>query len=322
MTPSSNKILLYVCVLILIAFCPRAFGFVLLGPHILGLMTEKMGQAESLYISQKVTFYNITPPPATAESKEETGITEEDIGPSRNDSGAESPPVLAGDEPPRTIVEMEESLRYLFPEAFRSDIITDDNQRIHVYVNGEALTVIGGTSRTTPQARFDFYKDLLLIRSRPELVDRLTQLNVNVSVSSLGRFEGRICFVVGAQYPDESRNQIWVDQENFRPLRWIIRTGAGGFQDDLMEVRYLDWWQLKDNFWYPMRIEFYEDNVLVREMKVQRYEVDASISRELFNIEQLRSMYPQAPPVLSDTGESESVSDVQQAIEEFSKMFE
>ena len=313
----------YLCIFLAMAcLSPRAFAFVLQGPHILELMAERMGQAESLYISQKVTFFNITRPPANAETEEGTSITEEDIGPSGNEPVAKNLPAPTESEPQTTIVEMEESLRYLFPEAFRSDIITDDNQRIHVYVNGEALTIIGGASRAVPQTRFDFYKDLLLIRSRPELVDRLTQLNVDVSVRSLGRFEGRIYFVIGAQYPDESSTQIWVDHDNFRPLRWIISSGAGGFQTGTMEIRYLDWWKFNDTFWYPMRIEFYQDHVLVREMKVQRYEVNASISRELFNIEQLRSLYPQASPVLSDTDASEPVSDVQQAIDEFSKMFE
>ncbi len=329
MTTRLKKFFPYICIsIIIVCSCPWAFAFVLQGPHILELMAEKMGQAESLYISQKVTFYNISPAPEAAESAleaaqaEQTGISEEDIGSSGDEPAAESTAPPAEYEPQITTVEMEESLRYLFPEAFRSDIITDDNQRIHVYINGEALTIIGGASRAVPQTRFDFYKDLLLIRSRPELVDRLTQLNVDLSVRSLGRFEGRIYFVMGAQYPDESSTQIWVDQENFRPLRWIISPGVGGFQTGTMEVRYLDWWQFNENFWYPMRIEFYQDNVLFREMIVQRYEVDASISRELFDIEQLRSVYPQASQTFSDSGEEEPVSDVQQAIEEFGKMFE
>ena len=328
MTPRSNKIFAYICALIFIAcFCPRSFAFVLQGPHILELMAEKMGQAESLYITQKVAFYNVSPTPETGEAAalvedEETVTIEEDIEAYREDPDADNLAAPTEYEPQTTIVEMEESLRYLFPEAFRSDIITDDNQRIHLYVNGEALTIIGGASRAVPQTWFDIYKDLLLIRSRPELAERLTHLKVDLSVSSLGRFEEHIYFVIGAQYPDESSNQVWVDQDNFQPFRWIISPGAGGFQTGIMEVRYLDWWKFENNFWYPMRIEFYQDNVLVREMKVQRYEVNASISRDLFDIEHLRSIYPQASPVLSDTDDSEPVSDVQEAIEEFSKMFE
>ena len=69
-------------------------------------------------------------------------------------------------------------------------------------------------------------------------------------------------------------------------------------------------------------IEYYQDGILVREVKVQRYEVDAPIPAELFDIEQLRSAYPPAELVSSDSGESKPVSDVQEAIEEFGKMFE
>jgi outer membrane lipoprotein-sorting protein len=308
----------------MVCFYPRAFAFVLQGEHILELMAEKLGQAESLYITQKVIFYNISPQPVSADP-DQADPDRENTSPvavPESASDAEDYPTALENEPVATIVEMEASIRYLIPQAFRSDIITDDNQRIHVYASGQALTIIDGATRAIPQTRFDFYKDLLLIRSRPELVERLTRLNVDMSISSLGRFEGRIYFVIGAQYPDESRTQIWVDQENFRPLRWIIAPGAVGFQSDKLEIRYLDWWQFNDSFWYPMRIEYYQDDILVREIKVQRYEVDASIPAELFDIEQLRSAYPPAESVSSDAGESRPVSDVQEAIEEFGKMFE
>jgi len=289
-------------------------------------------QADSLYNEQKGIFYSISPAPSSGDEDqaktaagEDVAPLEQEIEPPEEDPGAAdytTAPEAVEVKPVATIVEMEASIRYLFPQAFRSDIITDDNQRIHVYADGQALTIIDGATRAVPQTRFDFYKDLLLIRSRPELVERLTRLNVDVSISSLGRFEGRIYFVIGAQYPDESRTQIWVDQENFRPLRWIIAPGGVGFQSDKLEIRYLDWWQFNDSFWYPMRIEYYQEDMLVREVKVQRYEVDASIPAELFDIEQLRSAYPPAESVSSDSGDSRPVRDVQEALEEFGTMFE
>jgi len=297
-------------------FHATASAFVMHGQHILELMTEKMGQAESLFISQKVIFYRIEPQSATPMAdKPATGAA---------DAAAET--LVEKDQASEVVepdaIEMDESLRYLISEAFRSDIITDDIQRIHIFDNGEAFTIIGGAARATPQTRFDLYKDILLLRSRPQLVDRLSRLNVDVSVSSLGRFEGQIAYVIGAKYPDESVDQLWVDQATFLPLRWIIADGASGFRPNPLEIRYHDWWQLNDTFWYPMRIEFYQNSLLVRSIKVRRYEVDPSFSRDLFDIQQLRSTYPEAAPELSDSGESESVSEVQRTIEEFSNMFE
>jgi hypothetical protein len=322
MAPSLKKYFVIVCIYLAITcFYPLASAFVLQGQHILEIMAEKLGQAESLFVSQKVVFYSIGPPPTSPETAEADSTATEDAVPPDSNPGAESAPAADSDALPLTI-EMEESVRYLFPEAFRSDIFTDDNQRIHVFANNQALTVIGGATRAAPQTRFDYYKDILLLRSRPQLVERLTQLNLDVSVSSLGRFEGRLAFVIGALYPDESVNQLWVDQTSFRPLRWIITDGSGGFQANTFEIRYLDWWQFDDTFWYPMRIEFYQNTVLVRVIKAQRYELNPAFSFDLFDIERIRSTYPQASPALNDSGESESISEVQRTIDEFSKMFE
>ena len=55
------------CILIVILvfiFNPMAAAFVLQGQHILELMTEKLGQGQSLFITQNVVFYNIGEQPA------------------------------------------------------------------------------------------------------------------------------------------------------------------------------------------------------------------------------------------------------------------
>ena len=68
MTTRLRKTFAFLCiVLMMVCFYPRAFAFVLQGEHILELMVEKLGQAESLYITQKVIFYNISPQPVSAD---------------------------------------------------------------------------------------------------------------------------------------------------------------------------------------------------------------------------------------------------------------
>jgi hypothetical protein len=314
-----KKYLGFACIVLMLAcFHASAIAYVLHGKHILDLMTEKIGQAKTLYISQKVTFYNYEPPPQIPDTGDAYRDDASQMKTTNADMDTEAV-VAAQDYPAPEVVEMEESLRYLISEAFRSDIITDSNQRIHVSTNGEALTIIDGTARAASQTRFDLYKDVLLFRTRPELVERLFRFGIDVSVSSLGRMEDRIAYVIGAQYPNESVDQLWIDHETFRPIRWIIVGGGGGFSSNPLDVRYLDWWQLDDTFWYPSRVEFYQDNLLVRSIKVQRYEVNPELSRDLFDIQQLRYTYPQVNP---SSDEPENVSDVQQTIEEFSKMFE
>ncbi len=302
-------------------FNPAGMAYVLPGQHILDLMTEHLGQAQSLFISQKVVFYNIRRQPAAAEESEAGGFSEGDQQPadSQQDDAALQP--VEAELVPDTI-EMDETLRYVFPNRFRSEIITQANQRIHVFADNEAFTVIDGAAQLYPETRFDLYKDIMLFRSRPELVSRLAQLNVDVSLSSLARFEGQIAFVIGTEDTAEPVAQLWVDKETFRPLRWIITNSVAGYGAITLEIRYLDWWQIGDTFWYPMSIEFFQNDELVRSIQVQRYEVNPSVSPEIFNIQQLRTIYPTASPATSGSSASEAVSEVQQTIEEFRKMFE
>jgi hypothetical protein len=166
-------------------------------------------------------------------------------------------------------IQLQSTLRYNFSSAFRSEISSEDSHRIHLYVQGQTVTVIDEHLAAESETRFDLFKDLMLFRSRQALVDRLWQLGVDVSVTSLGRFEGQAAFVIGGQYPDESVSQIWLNKETFRPMRWIIHDAGGDFGREPLEVRYLEWWK-KENVWYPMRIEFFQNNQLIQVAIVEK----------------------------------------------------
>ena len=63
--------------LILTALFPVvAQPYVLQGPHIIELMTEKLGQAQSLSVSQRVIFYNTLPQPQIVSQKDSDGQSE------------------------------------------------------------------------------------------------------------------------------------------------------------------------------------------------------------------------------------------------------
>ena len=169
--------------------------------------------------------------------------------------------------------------------------------------------------------RFDLYKDLLFYHSREELVERLFQLGVDVSISSLGRFEGKIAFVIGAEYPDESVSQVWIDQDTFLPLRWIIKGVDPAGESDTMEIRYLIWWKIGE-IRYPSRIEFYQDGNLVRVNQAINFEENATFSEELFDIDYLKTVFPRSPEQPIVPGEPEEPSEVEKTIEEFRRIFE
>ena len=269
-------------VVLLWSFVP-ANAYVLQGPHLLELMTKNLGKTKSLFVSQKLILYD--------DSFEDGKI------------------------------ELIETLKYIFPEKFRSDIVSKNSKRIHVVSNGRSLTVIDGKTVAGLETIFDRYKDIILYNSRSALVQRLAHLGINVSVSSLGRFENKPVYVLGAQYPDESVSQIWLNKETFRPFRWIINSKKPGGRIDFLEIRYYKWRKIS-KIWYPMHIEFYQDDSLIRMIEVDEIKVDPGISAGLFDINRLKSTYPKDTQVLLKQHQSGELSEVQKMIEEFKKIYE
>ena len=303
------------------AFVSPIHAYVLQGRHVLDLMIEKLGVAETLFVSQKLFFYRTAPaadsstttagaaPRATA--NEDAGSIQADVPFKINQKAS-----------PLETIELEESLRFVFSDSFRSDARSQNSERIYIFSHGRTLTIIDGTIVPDAANRFDLYKDILLYRSRQALADRLLELGVDVSISSLGRFEDKIAYVIGAEYPDESVNQLWVDKETLLPLRLIIKGLKGGVGSDTVEMRYLTWWRIGETR-YPSRIEFYQDENLVRVNQAKNFEENTTFSKELFDIEHLKTVYPRTlamPPVAA--GATEEPSEVQKTIEEFKRIFE
>ncbi len=258
-------------------------AYVLQGPHILELMVEKLGKARGLWVTQALQFH----------------------------------PNESRPDP----LEMTETLRFRFPEMFRSDIRTENTERIHVYAREEVLTIIDGKAEVDTETRFDLYKDLLLFRSRPLLTGRLTRFGVDVSVSSLGRFDDKVCFVVGARYPDETVPQVWIEKQTFLPCRWIITRSAGGDRKDSLEVRYRRWHKV-DKTYYPKTIEFYQGDSLVRSIEADEIRVNPTFPDSLFDITHLKSVNQPATPVEADRLDPGEVDEIQQSLEDFRRILE
>jgi outer membrane lipoprotein-sorting protein len=267
-------------------FFVPANAYVLQGAHLLELMTQNIGKTESLFVSQKLVLYD--------------------------DSFKDGS------------IELKETLKYTFPEKFRSDIVSKNIKSIHVISNGKSLTVIDGKTVAGHETLFDLYKDIILYNSRSALLERMIHLGIDESVSSLGRFQGKPVYVLGAQYPDESVSQIWLNKDTFRPFRWIINSKKPGGRLDSLEVRYFKWQKIS-KIWYPMQIEFYEDDTLVRRIEVDEIKVNPVFPAGLFDINRLRSTYPEDTKdtqVLSKPRKPGELNQVQKIIEEFKKIYE
>jgi len=263
----------------ILAFSHAALNaYVLPGPYLLDLMTQHLGTGDRLLVTQKLLILD----------------ADSNTGP----------------------VEFNETLKFVFPDTFRSDIDSEKVQRIHILSNAGVLTVIDGKISDETDSPYDHYTDILLFRSNQSLMKRLSDLGVNVRISSLGRFQGKTAYVLGAQYPDEDTPQIWLDKNTFRPIRWIMTREPA----QRLEVLYLNW-QETNRTWYPMHIEFILNDSLIREIYVQDIKVNPSFPAGTFDIQELRSQYPQQALSKPESKDKEDVDEVQKTIEEFKKIY-
>ncbi len=264
-----------------LAYPPVTSGYVLQGPHLLDLMVRKLSGANSLLVEQQVVI-------------EDSSIAEHPL-------------------------ELNETLRFIFPDRFRSDTQYEDTQRIHVVVQDQILTVIDEVITADHEGRFDRYKDLLLYHSRQLLHKALLLNGVDVGVTSLARDGERIVYVIGAQHPDEPVSQVWVDKERFLPLRWVSVDSFD--QHERLEFVYRNWRKTGD-VWYPMLIESYLNQRLIRVIRVQNLKVNAEFEADLLNLDYLLNAYlPDEPEETPAQPESE-VDEVQRTIDDFKKKFE
>jgi hypothetical protein len=286
------------------------FGYVLPGLQILDLAAQKSGQTGRLLVRQKVTVY--ASERADAAVSESAGDTSPLPAAEPLSAEGANQTAASGPDQPQ---ELDETLRYDMSGAFRSDQSGSGWQRIHVSLGDRAVTVLNRAITARSETVDDRYKDIMLYRSRQALADRLSRQGVDTSVSSLGRLEGQVAYVIGAEYPDETLSQLWIDKEAFRPLRWIIvEPGA----TSALDIRY-DEWRPRGPIWYPMHIEFYQGGRLVREIETQSIEVNPNFSKDLFDIGSIERMYPQAAP---PTGGPEQPGQIQKTWERLRDIFQ
>lgn len=270
-------------VILLCAILPQKAGaYVLEGPHLLELTAQAMGKLTTLRINQKLLIYPQTPD--------------------------NTPTVL------------DETVFYVMPQRFRSDITTDQIHRTHLVVANQSLTVIDGRLTTT-QDPFDLYQRLLRSRTRSQLMKALNGLGVETAISSLGRIEETVVVVLGAHYPDESVSQLAVDKETFLPVRLLLIDGEAEDPNQRLEIYYRNWQKIQDG-WFPAQVVFYINDHLAREIRVVEMRPHPSIPAEMMDPEALKASVAVTNVESSQEQKQEAVDAVQRVVQDFQKKFE
>jgi len=258
-------------------------AYVLPGLQLLELMTQELGKADTLAVSQRL--------------------------------------VLMGDRDSASGGTFRQMLSYRYPRSLRIESHSEKIHRIFLTVDSETITISDNQRISAHEDIMNRYSDLLFYRSREVLAERLRLAGLDVMVSSLGRFEGKPCYVLGAQYPDLSSPQIWIEKDTFLPLRWIIPDSSSSSEAKLIEFRYLEW-QKKEKTWYPLHIQIMEGKIPARQVYIEGLQVNPPLDNSLFDIGQLKKRYPVSTALQSKPESPEPQSDIQKTIEDFKKRYE
>ncbi len=208
---------------------------------------------------------------------------------------------------------------YRPPGSFRTEVSGDNGRRIYISDGRRALVIAGGEIMAAGENNLMFYHRLLVFQEREALGRCLEDLGVDMTVSSLGRYDDDVAYVIGAVYPDPSASQLWVNKENFLPLRLIVN---GSSQQGRLEARYKNW-QQQYGFWYPRRIEIYQKGKLRRVVCAESLEKKRSFKADFFDIKALENAYPRAVAEEERQPEdSYSADDVEKTIDEFRKLYQ
>jgi hypothetical protein len=109
----------------------------------------------------------------------------------------------------------------------------------------------------------------------------LTKRGVALGDTALGRFDGRIAYVIGGR-AKEARPVLYVDKEGFQPLRLVAAEGP-----DLEDVRFLGWGSPTGGDWFPRAVEVVAREGLALRFTTERATPNGRIAETLF---------PGAPP--------------------------
>ncbi len=93
---------------------------------------------------------------------------------------------------------------------------------------------------------------------------------------SLGRFDGRIAYVIGGR-ERQPKPLLYVDKDGFQPLRLVAAEGP-----DLVDVRLLGWGSPTGGDWFPRAVEVWAKDALALRFSTERAISNPRLAEPLF----------------------------------------
>ena len=172
------------------------------------------------------------------------------------------------------------------PDGYRLDMTLPYEKKTSIYRKGEIFTIVDGEIVSRGPDRRALFKDFLIRHSVNRIMGLLRSKHVNIERTGLGRFGGKVSYIIGAGETETEFPQLWIEKDSFLPLRFVAKEKR---EESIVtvEVRYLDYRHIDDKFRYPSTIEFYADDKLTLRYQTEKVMVNTSMPDNVFDMKKL-----------------------------------
>lgn len=166
------------------------------------------------------------------------------------------------------------------PDLYRSEIAGQPGKRLIVHNSTRTLRIINRIINYDRESQDLLYRFLLLAQNPERLLERLTEVGINLDKVSLTRFEGRIAYLIGEK--KEGSPRLLVDKNLFLPL--LLEYGDFLFH-------FSDYRELTEETWYPYKIVYSSKGAIIEEHIIKDIKVNPPIDLSIFDIQLIRSQF-------------------------------
>jgi hypothetical protein len=156
-----------------------------------------------------------------------------------------------------------------------------ESDRPHVMVRGDALAGRGLEPAPALAALVRSTCALLAVPPTPAeaaaaWTEALARRGVSPGEATLGRFDGRIAYVLGGRARD-AKPLLFVDKEALRPLRLLATDGGV-----LLDTRLVGWGSPVGGDWFPRAVEVHERERLLLRFSAEKVAANPKLPDALF----------------------------------------
>jgi len=173
-----------------------------------------------------------------------------------------------------------EIIEVMSPDLYRSEVAGQPSTRLIIHNGSKTLRIINNRTTTDMESNDFLYRFLLLAQNPERIQKSLQDKGINLDKVSLTRFDQRVAYLVGDK--DEGKPQLLVDKDHFSPLLLSY---------DTFSFHFSDYREIMQDTWYPYRIVYSSDGIIVEEYMVKDITVNPPVDATQFSIPFIRSRF-------------------------------